>query len=94
MAASYLLVAVLIRDQVRPSHVAFMVLLVGGLMISRLPLPNIKGRNLVTLMLLVGIVNYLLVIFRPSWNTIIWWNVWNLLIILAALIQDRRYFRE
>ncbi|MCK5379604.1 MAG: hypothetical protein KAJ78_09370, partial [Acidobacteria bacterium] len=94
VAASYLLVAVLIRDQVRPSHVAFMVLLVGGLMISRLPLPNIKGRNLVTLMLLVGIVNYLLVIFRPSWNTIIWWNVWNLLIILAALIQDRRYFRE
>ncbi len=94
VAASYLMVAVLIRDQVRPSHVAFMVLLVGGLMISRLPLPNIKGRNLVTLMLLVGIVNYLLVIFRPGWNTFIWWNIWNLLIILAALIQDRRYFRE
>ena len=59
-------------------------------MLSRIPLPNIKGRNLVTFMMMVGIVNYLVVIFRPNWNTIIWWNVWNLLIILAAVIEDRR----
>ncbi len=93
VAASYLMVAVLIRDQVKAPQVAFMVLLVGGLMISRLPLPNIKGRNLVTMMLLVGIVNYLAVIFRPCWTTIIWWNVWNLLIIIAAVMEDRRRAR-
>lgn len=93
VAASYLMVAVLIRDQVRPAHVAFLALLVGGLMISRIPLPNIKGRNLVTFMLLVGIVNYLVVIYRPCWITIIWWNVWNALIVMAAWIEDRRQFR-
>ncbi len=90
VAASYLMVAVLIRDQVRPAQVAFLVLMVGGLMLSRLPLPNIKGRNLVTFMMMVGIVNYLVVIFRPNWNTIIWWNVWNCLILLAAWVEDRR----
>lgn len=94
VAASFLMVAVLMRDQVRPAQVAFLVLLVGGLMISRIPLPNIKGRNLVTFMLLVGIVNYLVVIYRPCWKTIIWWNAWNALIILAAWIEDRRLARE
>lgn len=90
VAASYLMVAVLMRDVVRPSHVAFLVLLFGGLMISRLPLPNLKGRNLVTMMLLVGIVNYLAVIFIPGWPTIIWWNVWNVLILLAVWFRERK----
>ncbi|MCD4750506.1 MAG: CDP-diacylglycerol--serine O-phosphatidyltransferase [Thermoanaerobaculales bacterium] len=90
VAASYLMVAVLIRDQVRPAHVILLVLMVAGLMVSRIQMPNLKGRNLVTVMLLVGIVNYLVVIFNPCWNTIIWWNVWNALILVAAWIQDRR----
>lgn len=90
VAASYLMVAVLIRDMVRPAHVAFLVLLMAGLMLSRIPLPNIKGRNLVTFMLMIGIVNYLAVIYQPSWNMIIWWNVWNVLILVAASIQDRQ----
>jgi len=90
VAAAYLMVAVLMRDQIRPSHVVFLVLLFAGLMVSRLQLPNLKGRNLVTFMLLVGIVNYLAVIFRPGWPTIIWWNVWNVLILVAAWIRERR----
>ncbi len=94
VAASYLMVATLMRDQVRPSHVAFLVLLFGGLMVSRLQLPNLKGRNLVTLMLMVGIVNYLAVVFRPGWGTIIWWNVWNVLILVAAWIRERRVAPE
>lgn len=90
VAAGYMLVAVLMRDQVRPSHIALMVLLLAGLMVSRIPLPNLKGRSFVTLMLFVGIVNYLVVVVRPNWNTIIWWNVWNALIIIVAWIEDRR----
>ena len=90
VAASYLMVAVLMRDVVRPSHVVILVLLFSGLMVSRIPLPNLKGRNVVTFMLLIGIVNYLVAIFRPTWNTIIWWNVWNVLILLVAWIGERR----
>jgi CDP-diacylglycerol--serine O-phosphatidyltransferase len=94
VAASYLMVATLMRDQVRPSHVAFLVLLFAGLMVSRLPLPNLKGRNMVTLMLLVGIINYLAVVYRPCWETIIWWNVWNVLILVAAWVRERRLTPE
>jgi hypothetical protein len=50
----------------------------------------LKGRNLVTLMLMVGIVNYLAVVFRHGWGTIIWWNVWNVLILVAAWLRERR----
>jgi len=94
VAASYLMVATLMRDQVRPSHVALLVLLFAGLMVSRLQLPNLKGRNMVTLMLMVGIVNYLAVVFRPGWWTIIWWNVWNVLILAAAWFRERRLAPE
>ncbi len=94
VAASYLMVAVLMRDVVHPSHVVILVLLFSGLMVSRVPLPNLKGRNIVTFMLLIGIVNYLVAIFRPTWNTIIWWNVWNVLILLVAWIGERREIEE
>ena len=39
---------------------------------------------------LVGIVNYFLVVFLPSWYTIAWWNLWNAVILIAAHAQDRR----
>ena len=64
--------------------------LISFMMTSRLPLPNLKGRNIVTVMLLVGILNYTAVVIRPSWLTIIWWNVWNALIFCTAQAQDRR----
>jgi len=60
------------------------------LMVSRIRLPSLKGKNIVTAMLLVGIVNYLLVVIRPGWITIGWWNVWNACILVAAKIQSNR----
>jgi hypothetical protein len=41
-------------------------------------------------MLLVGIGNYMMVVFLPSWYTIAWWNIWNVFILWAAHAHDRR----
>ncbi len=90
VAASYLMAAVLMRDQMPRSWVALLVLLFAGLMVSRLRLPNIKGRNIVTAMIFVGIINYLVFVAKPGWKTAGWWTGWNILILLAAWIQDRR----
>ena len=40
-------------------------------------------------MLLVGMCNYFAVIFFPSWRTILWWNIWNGLILIAAWPGNR-----
>ncbi len=59
-------------------------------MISRLPLPEMRGRSLVTYAILVGIANYFVVVFRPNWYTVGWWNLWNVVILLVAKGEDRR----
>jgi CDP-diacylglycerol--serine O-phosphatidyltransferase len=90
IAASYLMAAVLMRDRMPVEAVVAVVLVMSLLMVSRVRLPSLKGKNVVSAMLLVGIVNYLLVVFSPSWLSIGWWNVWNACILLAArLLSDR-----
>ena len=89
-AASYLMAAVLMRDSMSIQAVALVVLLMAVLMVSRIRLPSLKGKNIVTAMMLVGLVNYLLVVFHPSWITIGWWNVWNAFILVAAKFQSDR----
>ena len=89
-AASYLMAAVLMRDSMSVQAVAALVLLMSVLMVSRIRLPSLKGKNIVTAMMLVGLVNYLLVVFHPSWLTIGWWNVWNAFILVAARFQNNR----
>jgi CDP-diacylglycerol--serine O-phosphatidyltransferase len=90
IAASYLMATVLMREQVSAGIAAVVTLLCAALMVSRLALPSLKGKSLVTVMLLVGIGNYFAVVIWPSWYTIGWWNVWNGCILLAAIAQDRR----
>jgi len=89
-AASYLMAAVLMRDSMSVQAVALVVLVMSVLMVSKVRLPNLKGRNIVTAMMLVGIVNYLLFISHPSWLTAGWWNVWNIGILLVAKVQSDR----
>ena len=72
-----------------PAAVAVVVLLLAVGMVSRWALPNIRGKNLVTAMIVVGIFNYTLVMLRPNWWTVGWWNVWNVVILLAARAEDR-----
>ena len=90
VAASYLMASVLMREHMSVQAVVVVVLAMALLMVSRIRLPSLKGKNVVTAMLLVGIVNYLLVVFFPSWFTIGWWNVWNACILFVARIQSKR----
>ena len=90
IAASYLMAAVLMRDHIGVEDAAVLTLVFAALMVTRMKLPNLKGRNVVTTMLLVGAVNYFVVVFRPSWYSIGWWNVWNVMILIAAHLQSRR----
>ena len=89
-AASYLMAAVLMRESMSVQAVALVVLVMSVLMVSKVRLPNLKGRNIVTAMMLVGIVNYIFLVFRPSWLTVGWWNVWNVCILLVAKVQNNR----
>lgn len=90
VGAGYLMVLALMRAEVPPLWAAALVLLLAGLMVSRWRLPDLKGRSFVTAMMLVGILNYFAVVFRPGWPTVIWWNVWNVAILAAANWQERR----
>jgi CDP-diacylglycerol--serine O-phosphatidyltransferase len=90
IAASYLMATVLMRDQLATGIAAAVTLVFAALMVSRLHLPSLKGKSLVTFMLLVGIVNYFAVVIWSSWYTIGWWNIWNGCILLAAIAQERR----
>jgi len=90
VAASYIMAAVLMRDQLETGVMVVVGLAFAGLMLSRIRLPNPKGKTLITGMLMVGAANYLLVVFLPSWYTIGWWNTWNVVILVAAHAQERR----
>jgi CDP-diacylglycerol--serine O-phosphatidyltransferase len=89
-AASYIMAAVLMRDSMSIQATVALVVVMSVLMVSRVRLPNLKGRNVVTAMMLVGIVNYLVMVFNPSWITVGWWNVWNACILLAAKLHGNR----
>ena len=94
ISASYLIVAVLMRGQFEPIWGAALVLVVALPLVSRIKLPDLKGKNTVSAMLLVGLCNFIAVIIFPSWRLILWWNIWNALILIAARLEDRRIARE
>ncbi len=90
VGASYLMAVVLLRDQLPATVAAGVALLAALSMASRWGLPELKGTNLTTAMLGVGILNYLTFVAWPNWYTVGWWNIWNLLIIIVARGADRR----
>lgn len=90
MGAGYLAAAVLMRDHVTAAQSAVLMLILAALLVSRWRLPDLAGRGLVTVMLLVGVANYLAVVIWPGWPTVVWWNVWNVAILAAAWAEDRR----
>ena len=76
-----------------PAEIKFMLKLSADLKAAKyggFEQQRLKGKNIVTAMLLVGIINYMLVVFRPSWITIGWWNVWNAFILVVAKFQSNR----
>ena len=78
------------RDRIDPVWGAALVLIVAAALVSHWRLPEFSGINVVTGMLLVGVFNYLALVFWPNWYTVGWWNVWNLLIVIAAKQEERK----
>ena len=91
IGASYLMAVVMLRDLLPPIVGAAIVLCMAVGMASRWRLPELKGVGPVTAMLGVGIINYLTFVAWPNWFTFGWWSFWNLLIVLAARVEDRRF---
>ncbi len=94
IGASYLMAATLMQGRYAPIWGVVLVMIMSFLMATRLRLPDLKGKSIVSFMLIVGMFNYFAVIFRPGWRTVLWWNIWNALILVAARLEDRRLARE
>lgn len=90
VGAGYLMATTLMRDRIDPAWGAALVLIVAVALVSHWRLPELSGINVVTGMLLVGVFNYLALVFWPNWYTVGWWNVWNVLIVIAAKQEDRK----
>jgi len=94
IGAGYAMAVALMRDRLDPVAGAAVMVAMALLMVSRVRLPQMKGNGIVTWMLLVGICNYLAVVARPGWTTVIWWNLWNVVILATAWATERRHRPE
>lgn len=90
IAAGYVMALVLMRDAIEAWWAAPVIAAVSAAMVSRWPLPELKRGSPVTAALLVGVANYLAVVIWPNWVTVVWWNLWNAVILLGARVEDRR----
>lgn len=91
VGAGYVMALVLMRDQISAPVAALVLLALSCLMVSRFPLPEFRGKTVVTWALLVGVLNYFAVVVWPNWYTVGWWNLWNVVILLVAKSEDRRF---
>jgi CDP-diacylglycerol--serine O-phosphatidyltransferase len=91
VGAGYVMALVLMRDQVSAPIAALVLLTMAGLMVSRFQLPEFRGKGAVTWALMIGILNYFAVVAWPNWYTVGWWNLWNVVILLVAKSEDRRF---
>ena len=91
VGAGYVMALVLMRDEVPVLAAALVLLVMAVLMVSRFPLPEFRGKSAVSLALLIGILNYFAVVLWPNWYTVGWWNLWNVVILLVAKSEDRRF---
>ena len=81
---------VLMRDRVGVYAAVAVALVFAVLMVSRIRLPNLKGHNLVTFTLFVGMVTFMVVVLQPNWCSVACWNLWNVVILLTARVHTRR----
>jgi CDP-diacylglycerol--serine O-phosphatidyltransferase len=83
IGAGYVMALVLMRGEIPPLASAAVVLVLAGLMVMKFELPTLKGKSVVTATIAVGVVNYLAVVAWPNWYTVAWWNLWNVVILVA-----------
>ncbi len=91
IGAGYVLVLVLMRDEIPAAAGAAVLLVMAMLMVSRVGLPELRGRGFLAISMLIGLGNYLAVVVWTNWYTVGWWNLWNVVILLAARAEDRRF---
>lgn len=94
VGAGYAMAVALMRDHLTPLEGAATLVVMALLMVSRVRLPQIKKSSAVTLLIVIGIGNYLAVVAWPSWTTVIWWNLWNVVILATAALEERRHAGE
>lgn len=94
VAASYVMALVLMRDEVPLGAAAALLVALAVAMVSRVALPQLKGRGPLPAMLVVGIGTYFAVVLAPSWLTVAGWNAWNVAILLVAAAERRAQERE
>lgn len=90
IGAGYAMAVTLMRDHLSAWTAAGILILLALLMVSRVRLPQIQKSAAVNLMIVVGIGNYLALVAWPSWATVVWWNVWNVVILTTARLEERR----
>jgi len=91
VGAGYAMAVALMRDHLSAEAAAAVLVVMALLMVSRVRLPQIQKSSIVTTMMLVGIFNYLALVAWPSWRTVVWWNLWNGVILTAAWFEERRH---
>jgi len=91
IAAGYLMTLALMRDDISPEAAAIVVLFFAGFMISRVPLPEIPPRGALGVAFFIGFWSFIVVVLKPNWYTIGFWNVWSVFILLFAKVQERRF---
>lgn len=84
IAAGYMMAMVLMRDQVPVPAAATIVLIFAMLMLSHWRLPEVQSKGWLGLAFGIGLLNYCALVAWPSWYTVGWWNVWNIVILLIA----------
>jgi CDP-diacylglycerol--serine O-phosphatidyltransferase len=84
IAAGYMMALVLMRDQIPVPAAATVVLILAMLMLSRWHLPEVQSRGWLGVAFGIGMLNYFALVAWPSWYTVGWWNVWNLVILAVA----------
>jgi CDP-diacylglycerol--serine O-phosphatidyltransferase len=92
IAAGYMLAVVAMRPHLPPGVALAVVLVLGLLMVSRWPLPELRG-DVVGICILVGLGSYLAVLVHPGWATVAAWNAWNVVILIVAAALERRLRR-
>ncbi|MEO8195659.1 MAG: CDP-diacylglycerol--serine O-phosphatidyltransferase [Thermoanaerobaculia bacterium] len=90
IGAGYAMVVALMRDHLTGWTAAGTLVLMALLMVSRVRLPQVQKSSAVNLMIVIGIGNYLAVVAWPSWTTVVWWNIWNVVILATAALEERR----
>lgn len=84
IAAGYMMAMVLMKDHIPVPVAASVVLLFALLMTSRWHLPEIQVHGWLGMAFGIAMLNNLLLIARPNWYTFLWWNVWNVMILVIA----------